>query len=613
MSADRRSTSTTCSTCTTSTSTATRRGRYTYHTSHQVDEADPDTVHVIVARYRDVLRRVDGTLEDRRQAHGDRLDGAAASSPRPGRVGRGRAEPRRPVGGEGTRLIEPRARRASDHDHHRRPVRLPARRGDPQVPRLSRLRPRHRRRAGAVGVGRDDADHRPVDRARRSAPSPPAAPRTSTAPSRAPGERSRTAAGATSRRWRRSAGCAASSELFADNGAVFSDLDVLDAGLLQGLHRRSSSSSPWTASTTTPAGRRRSPARSRPRRPTWPSTSLASRSASSASSCPGTGPAFVINFVAAALACGNSRRAQAGRADADVGDADGPAVPGGGHPARRRQRRARHRRGGRRRPGRASAASTPSASPARCETGRRIQAAAAARLKRVALELGGKSAAHRLRRRRPRAGRGHRGGGRVGRLGPGLHGRDAGAGPARHPRRVRRARSRRSPRHRASARRSTPETSSARSCRASSSTGSPATSASAATEGAEVVLGGKRHGDAGYFFEPTIFTGVANYDAHRPGGDLRPGDGAPSRSTPRRRRSPSPTTPSSAWPPACGPTTSPAPTALSRAIDAGTVWVNTYGEVSTSVPYGGVKQSGHGRYARRGVDPRADPDQERSG
>ena len=32
----------------------------TYHTSHQTDDADPDTVIVIVARYRDVLRRQDG-------------------------------------------------------------------------------------------------------------------------------------------------------------------------------------------------------------------------------------------------------------------------------------------------------------------------------------------------------------------------------------------------------------------------------------------------------------------------------------------------------------------------------------------------------------------------
>jgi acyl-CoA reductase-like NAD-dependent aldehyde dehydrogenase len=32
----------------------------------------------------------------------------------------------------------------------------------------------------------------------------------------------------------------------------------------------------------------------------------------------------------------------------------------------------------------------------------------------------------------------------------------------------------------------------------------------------------------------------------------------------------------------------------SRALDAGTVWVNTYGEVQMSVPYGGMKQSGSG-------------------
>jgi acyl-CoA reductase-like NAD-dependent aldehyde dehydrogenase len=32
-----------------------------------------------------------------------------------------------------------------------------------------------------------------------------------------------------------------------------------------------------------------------------------------------------------------------------------------------------------------------------------------------------------------------------------------------------------------------------------------------------------------------------------------------------------------------------------RALKAGTVWVNTYQMVYPSVPYGGVKQSGHGR------------------
>ena len=33
----------------------------------------------------------------------------------------------------------------------------------------------------------------------------------------------------------------------------------------------------------------------------------------------------------------------------------------------------------------------------------------------------------------------------------------------------------------------------------------------------------------------------------------------------------------------------------SRALRAGTVWINTYQMVYPSVPYGGVKHSGHGR------------------
>jgi acyl-CoA reductase-like NAD-dependent aldehyde dehydrogenase len=33
----------------------------------------------------------------------------------------------------------------------------------------------------------------------------------------------------------------------------------------------------------------------------------------------------------------------------------------------------------------------------------------------------------------------------------------------------------------------------------------------------------------------------------------------------------------------------------SRALRTGTVWVNTYQQVNPGVPYGGVKQSGHGR------------------
>ena len=50
----------------------TRPRTYTYHTSHQVDEATPDKVYLIVGRYRDVLRRVDGTwlIADKRMEVG---------------------------------------------------------------------------------------------------------------------------------------------------------------------------------------------------------------------------------------------------------------------------------------------------------------------------------------------------------------------------------------------------------------------------------------------------------------------------------------------------------------------------------------------------------------
>jgi acyl-CoA reductase-like NAD-dependent aldehyde dehydrogenase len=113
-------------------------------------------------------------------------------------------------------------------------------------------------------------------------------------------------------------------------------------------------------------------------------------------------------------------------------------------------------------------------------------------------------------------------------------------------------------------------------------------------EGDSVLLGGNRHGDVGYFFEPTIFTSVSNNmriaqeeifgpvmcaipfdsedEAFRVANDVEYGLAA------------------GVW------TNDLARTHRAyRTLKAGTVWINTYGEVSPSVPYGGVKQSGHGR------------------
>jgi acyl-CoA reductase-like NAD-dependent aldehyde dehydrogenase len=113
-------------------------------------------------------------------------------------------------------------------------------------------------------------------------------------------------------------------------------------------------------------------------------------------------------------------------------------------------------------------------------------------------------------------------------------------------------------------------------------------------EGANVVLGGARHGASGYFHQPTIFTGVDNRmtiareEIFGPVMSVIPFDteeeavaiandtefglaaGVWTRDLSRAHR-------------------------LSQALKAGTVWVNTYQRVYPAVPYGGVKQSGYGK------------------
>jgi len=113
-------------------------------------------------------------------------------------------------------------------------------------------------------------------------------------------------------------------------------------------------------------------------------------------------------------------------------------------------------------------------------------------------------------------------------------------------------------------------------------------------EGAQVALGGERHGEAGYFHQPTIFTAVDNHmtiareEIFGPVMAVIPFDteeeavaiandtdfglaaGVWTRDLARGHR-------------------------MTQAIRAGTVWVNTYQRVYPSIPYGGVKQSGYGR------------------
>jgi len=113
-------------------------------------------------------------------------------------------------------------------------------------------------------------------------------------------------------------------------------------------------------------------------------------------------------------------------------------------------------------------------------------------------------------------------------------------------------------------------------------------------EGAKIEAGGKRHGDLGYFVEPTVFSGVedrmkiAQEEIFGPVQSIlkfKSLDEAIDRAN------------ATCYGLAAGILTNDINAGLkfSQAVQAGSVWVNCYDHTIAHTPFGGFKQSGHGR------------------
>ena len=116
----------------------------------------------------------------------------------------------------------------------------------------------------------------------------------------------------------------------------------------------------------------------------------------------------------------------------------------------------------------------------------------------------------------------------------------------------------------------------------------------AVQKGAEIQTGGKRIGNKGNFFEPTVLTNVNTGHARDERGAVRPARA--DRAVRRFRRGGGGSEPAAVRPRlvrlhAARPRRA---TAIAHAIEAGMLSINSHGLALPEVPFGGVKDSGYG-------------------
>ena len=219
--------------------------------------------------------------------------------------------------------------------------------------------------------------------------------------------------------------------------------------------------------------------------------------------------------------------------------------------------------------------------------GKAVAAAASGTLKRVALELGGKSANILLddlddagfeKAVRDGVGKAYLNSGQTCTALTRMLVPDGPPG-RRRAHRGRRGRDRTTSR----ATRSPTAPASARSRARPRSTGSTATSRRASTRApssSPAAPASPRASSSGYYVKPTVFSEVTQRHDHRPGGDLRPGPVDPPLRRRGRRRAPSPTTRPTACPAACGRPTRSGP----RASPAGSAPARSRSTAGPSTP-----------------------------